>query len=103
MWALVIACTAGPLPSPPDSGTIDTDGDGDGDGFLHWQIAANPSLADCDDQDASVTPETERLIPEGLLLPGHTSDDNAMPQREIWLSPFCMDVLDSTTRPSRPS
>lgn len=105
---LILACrptgsvgeSGAPTPDsgePADSGTSDgADGgspdDFDGDGFLSWQVAPDPSLADCDDQDPAVTPATEILVPAGASTRGRDdrSPDQA-PARSIHLSAYCMD------------
>jgi iron(II)-dependent oxidoreductase len=98
---LLLACT-----QPGDSGdTSDTapplEDDADGDGFLRWDAATDPALADCDDDDPTVTPATERLIPGGTFVRGETALEwnfllDTEPVRDIDLSPYCVDVFEVT-------
>ena len=44
--------------------------DNDGDGYPDWRTTNNFAIADCDDSDPDITPETERFIPEGSFLRG---------------------------------
>lgn len=85
-------------PIPQDSGQAVLD-DADGDGFVRWDLAQDPSQADCDDQDPSVTPQTERLVPAGAFIRG--SQDglaDTTPVRTLELSAFCVDRLERTNQ-----
>lgn len=109
---LSCACATPPAPAGGDGagdaadGTDggDTDGtdatdpdDRDGDGYLHWEVAPDAALADCDDEDPAVTPATERLIPAGPFTRGRDdSEPDQRPAREITLSAYCMDVTEVT-------
>ena len=68
--------------------------DNDGDGFPHWSTTTNQELADCDDQDPFVTPESERWIPEGNFWRGDDDAPFSGPMREIFVRDYCMDRLE---------
>ena len=86
------ACVdAGPAPDSGD--TVDPD-DVDGDGFPTWRVTTDPEVADCDDHDPAVTPETERLVSGGIFLRGTDARFDAGPPREIQLSPYCIDRFE---------
>jgi iron(II)-dependent oxidoreductase len=103
---LLLAC--GDLKSIPagsldgDSGGGGSDGDppaedADGDGFLGWRLAEDPALADCDDNDATVTPAQRRLVPAGPFWRGAEDfGDELAPLTEITLSAYCADVFEVT-------
>ena len=59
----------------------------DGDGYLSWHVELNPDLADCDDLNPMVTPNTERFIHQGTFAFGEE-------QQEITLDHFCIDRLE---------
>lgn len=79
-----------------DTGELREEVDGDGDGYPSWQTAQDPALADCDDLDPTVTPLTERLLPEGSFLRGQDDTPHTSPQREIWISAVCLDLTEVT-------
>ncbi|MFH1469000.1 MAG: SUMF1/EgtB/PvdO family nonheme iron enzyme [Pseudomonadota bacterium] len=86
--------TAGPgetgdtgLPPPVDE---------DGDGAFSIATAPDLLLADCDDLDPWVGPDTERYIPPGPFVRGQDGDTFADPQREIELSGYCLQVTEVT-------
>jgi formylglycine-generating enzyme required for sulfatase activity len=70
--------------------------DEDGDGFPHWQSTIDITIADCDDLDPNVNPETERYIPAGSFLRGDDFMPNTSPQTDVYLSDFCLDVYEVT-------
>jgi formylglycine-generating enzyme required for sulfatase activity len=82
-----------------DGGT-DTDGetaDADGDGFIRWDLTDDPTQADCDDNDPSVTPATERHVPAGTFRMGDDQgEDDRRPARQVELSDYCIDVYEVT-------
>jgi formylglycine-generating enzyme len=79
-----------------DSAGPEADVDADGDGFPSWEYSADPDEADCDDSDPDVTPLNERLIQEGGFLYGDERASDSLPQQEIWLDGYCMDVYETT-------
>ena len=81
---------------PQDSGQLDLV-DADGDGFVRWDLAQDPSQADCDDQDPDVTPQTERLVPAGAFIRGsEVGLEDTTPVKSVALSAFCVDRLERT-------
>lgn len=110
LTALLFACGPGdksPLndTAGADSGGSDDTGHGqledlDGDGFPSWQGTTDPARADCDDDDPAVTPSTERFVAAGAFYRGWSEAlagspwDDMDPQREITLSPYCLDRLE---------
>lgn len=77
-----------------DSGTSQ---DADGDGYVRWDLATDPALADCDDSDPGVTPETERLVPAGPFIRGSEAGlSDTTPVRTLTLSAFCIDRTERT-------
>ena len=68
--------------------------DADGDGYPAWYSTLNQEIADCDDNDAQVTPLTERWIPAGYFWRGDDEAPLVGPQREIFLSDYCMDIYE---------
>ena len=72
--------------------------DEDGDGFPAWWTNDDPNLADCDDADAAVTPETERYVRPGPFWRGGGENADTQPGREIELSPYCVDRLEVSNR-----
>lgn len=87
LWALLGACA-----DPKGRATEDADDDG----FLHWEAAADPAEADCDDDDPGITPAVERFVPGGPFQRGSEEFDDTDPVRQIEISPFCMDVTEVT-------
>ena len=87
-----------------DTATDDTDTDDtavaevddDGDGFPAWRTTDAPLRADCDDADAAVTPDTERLVPAGSFTRGQADLPWASPVRTITLSAYCIDRTEVT-------
>ena len=83
-----------------DTASVDADGDG------YFADADDIALVDCDDNDASVTPLTERLVPEGWFLRGSRhvetasgdqyADAERPAARDIYLSAYCVDVYEVT-------
>ena len=74
--------------------------DADGDGFLRWQAASDPALADCDDADPAVTPAVRRLIPGGPFVHGAAGHEDeffdAVPVASFEIHTICMDVTEVT-------
>ncbi len=106
-WVLaMMACKPDVSPNetaPPDDSPSGDSGpvavvDEDGDGFPAWWTTDDPSLADCDDSDTSVTPETERYVRPGTFWRGGGENADTQPAREIELSPYCVDRLEVTNR-----
>jgi formylglycine-generating enzyme required for sulfatase activity len=96
---LFLACSGSK--SQSDSGLNDTDislipNDADEDGFPDWRTTLDFEIADCDDSDPSVNPNTERYIPAGYYLRGDDIAPGAGPMREIFISDFCMDLTEVT-------
>ena len=79
-----------------DTGELPEEVDADGDGYPSWQTAHDQDRADCDDADPNVTPLTERFLPEGPFLRGNDGEPHTDPQREIWISPVCLDRTEVT-------
>lgn len=99
MWLSLLACNEDP-PKPADTARdsgdtgADPPQDADGDGFLDWRLAADPALADCDDEDPAVTPATERYIAAGTFTRGEAGLLWAEPVRALTLSAFCVDRFE---------
>ncbi|MEC8378902.1 MAG: SUMF1/EgtB/PvdO family nonheme iron enzyme [Myxococcota bacterium] len=99
-YYILLAC--GTSSKPQDSAQSDTGGsivdpnDYDGDGYPDWRTTTDYTIADCDDTDPAVTPETERWIPAGVFTRGDDIAPGAGPIREIYLSDYCMDVTEVT-------
>ncbi|MFT5584337.1 MAG: sulfatase modifying factor 1 [Cognaticolwellia sp.] len=71
--------------------------DADGDGFVRWDLAEDPAQADCDDQDPTVTPQTERLVPAGDFVRGSEAGlPDTTPVKTVELGAFCVDRLERT-------
>ena len=70
--------------------------DADGDGYPLWSSTLDIANADCDDQDPSITPLTERYIPAGNFLRGEDNTPWSGPQRTIALSDYCIDTFEVT-------
>ena len=72
--------------------------DDDGDGFVSAELCGDwieTIQADCNDQDASVTPDTERYVPSGRFIMGSTSTHagaDESPVHIVELSGYCVDV-----------
>ena len=80
-----------------DSDTAVDPLDGDGDGFPRWDTTSDPTEADCDDGDPSVTPATERHVPAGTFRMGDDRGEaDRRPAREVQLSDYCIDVTEVT-------
>jgi len=73
--------------------------DADGDGFPDARTCgADPATLDCDDQDATVGPATERWIPAGPFLMGSASTQagrDEAPVHVVSVSGFCLDVHEA--------
>ncbi len=74
--------------------------DDDGDGYPSATAcpATSPALADCDDNRADVTPDTERWVPPGPFLMGSASTAagrDESPVHVVTLSGFCLDRLEA--------
>ena len=78
----------------PNKSPLDESGgspvDADQDGYVHWEDAADPSVADCDDQDPDITPENLIYIPAGDFPRGANQSDDASPMEAITLSAYCI-------------
>ena len=72
--------------------------DRDRDGYPAWSGAGDPSRADCDDNDRTVTPRTERYIPAGKFWRGHPGMADTRPVSRVWISDLCMDVNEVTNQ-----
>ncbi|MCK6524354.1 formylglycine-generating enzyme family protein [Myxococcota bacterium] len=100
----LMACKPTATPSDTSSPPDDTDTeptvevDSDGDGFVAWWAAEEPSVADCDDADAAVTPATEVYVPAGPFFRGGGENEDTFPMREIELHDYCIDRLEVTNR-----
>ena len=70
--------------------------DDDGDGAYLPAPGVALDLIDCDDQDDSITPANWRYVPAGPFLRGQDGEPGADPQREIWLSAYCVQVHEVT-------
>ena len=112
MWlGFWFACTAGKIEQKNSNVETDTSEsiedsaqdtdeffrDQDGDGYPDWRGTNDWEIADCDDSDPTVTPASERLIPEGYFLRGGNVPF-AQPESSIYLSSYCMDVYEVTNR-----
>ena len=90
--------TSAPLTSEPsgqhDTGTPEPGMDLDGDGYPSWTGAPAQAIADCNDSDDSVTPESVRWIPAGPFTRGHNERLETSPARQITLSSYCLDRLE---------
>lgn len=87
------------VPAQSDLGAKPTDcPDNDKDGFVDAAICGDwidITKADCDDEDASVTPETERYIASGRFIMGSASSHagaDEKPVHLVMLSGYCVDV-----------
>ena len=102
---LIFACqpsksdTAVPL----DTDTADDTGivelmeiDADGDGYPLWSSTLDVSNADCDDNDPTVTPLTERYIPAGIFQMGENNTPFSGPAHDVLLSDYCIDTYEVT-------
>ena len=111
--ALTAGCTD---PGGADSGAVDTAGDGgdsgtgdsgdtgdteelvpidaDGDGFPRWDTTTDQAIADCNDDDATVTPDTERFVPAGSFWRGSEDSEDSSPVLEVELGDYCMDLTE---------
>ena len=76
--------------------------DEDGDGFVNAKLCGDwieTTQADCDDQDASVTPSTERYVPSGRFIMGSASSHagaDESPVHIVELSGYCIDVDETS-------
>jgi formylglycine-generating enzyme required for sulfatase activity len=101
---LFFACQTPVVVAPDDSAdsaTPDTDipivdVDEDGDGYAPWTETIDPARADCDDTDATVTPETERYVATGTFWRGDDMFPETSPMTQITLSDYCVDVHEVT-------
>jgi formylglycine-generating enzyme required for sulfatase activity len=95
--SLVLACDA---PGGDDDDSADTSAgdpvDADGDGFFAWPTETDPALADCDDDDPTVTPATERYVAPGGFVRGDDTLQWAAPARTLTLRGFCIDRHEVT-------
>lgn len=87
------------VPAQPDLGSKPADcPDKDGDGFVDAVRCGDwidTSKVDCDDNDASVTPTTERYIPNGRFVMGSASShagSDEKPVHIVQLDGYCVDV-----------
>lgn len=95
--ALLFACPAATSPTDSaDTAGLPAEIDADGDGAPAWTGTGNPALADCDDGDPGVNPETEVLVPAGAFVEGEPGADWAEPQRTVELSAYCVDRTEVT-------
>jgi hypothetical protein len=87
-WEPSLAVALDPR-SPEPSPCPDADGDGAPDAWTcPW------TGTDCDDADASVTPDTERWVPPGPFLMGSASTESGADERPVHvvrLSGYCLD------------
>ena len=113
MWiGILVACvsektenqvidTAGDTEEQVEDSAEDTEDieyqDLDGDGYPDWRTTNDWEIADCDDSDPLVTPNSERFISEGSFIRGGNVPF-AQPQSEIYLSNYCMDVYEVTNQ-----
>ncbi len=82
-----------------DTGDSDDTGaapDADADGAPSWASGGDPLLADCDDADPDVGPDTRRYFPAARFVRGDDEFANTSPAREISLSAYCLDVREVT-------
>lgn len=87
---------AAAVPEAPSGDCPDADGDGAPDAR---RCDAAPETLDCDDQDPSVGPETERWIPAGPFLMGSASEHAGRdegPVHVVQLTGFCLDRYEAT-------
>lgn len=105
----ILACAAPEHIDPPERVDeplveVEREADADGDGYPAWSEDA--ALVDCDDEDPSVTPLTERYIPAGWFVRGDErvevasgdqyTDAERPAARDILLSGYCLDVYEVT-------
>lgn len=81
--------------------------DADGDGFVNaWTCPATASdQADCDDNDAKITPANERFVRPGPFLMGSSSPESGWDERPVHvvhLSGYCLEVNEHSTADGRP-
>jgi formylglycine-generating enzyme required for sulfatase activity len=89
-WRDSLAIPVPGLKSPADC----PDEDGDGFGSAQHCEGLDPSQADCDDDDHTVTPATERWVAPGPFLMGSESSHagfDEKPVHPVQLSGYCMD------------
>jgi len=86
---------AAPVPPRGDGDCPDADADGFPDART---CGADPATLDCDDQDPTVGPATERWIPAGPFLMGSASAQagrDEAPVHVVSVSGFCLDVYEA--------
>ena len=101
MWLLhlmILGCSSGKDSGEWIGDTGDTpplqNVDADGDGYPRWDTTDDAVIADCNDSDPLITPEVERYIPAGTFLRGSQLMLDTTPERQIYLSDYCMDVYE---------
>ena len=90
--------TSAPLTSEPleqhDTGATEHEVDLDGDGYPSWIGAPEQAIADCNDSDDRITPNSVRWIPAGPFTRGNDERLETSPARQITLSSYCIDRLE---------
>jgi len=92
--AVLFACQA----DKQIDSAISDEKDLDGDGFIGWRWTTDPEIADCDDQDDSITPDRYRYIAKGVFTRGDSRGENATPQKEIMLQDYCIDRFERSNQ-----
>ena len=89
----LLACVTQPeyFDAPVDDSGEPVWVDADGDGFAPAGVQVLAELVDCDDSDPTVTPSTERYVPEGWFSRGSPGAT-----REIFISGMCAQVHEVT-------
>lgn len=94
-WTTELGAAVDPIPQPP------TCPDADQDGFFAATACpgADAATLDCDDQDPTVTPATERWVRPGPFLMGSSSTQagaDEKPVHVVQMSGYCLDRTEAS-------